>query len=247
MLSKNQAKYIVSLRLKKQRQKYESFIAEGFKLVSELLTSDLIVERIYALPSWIAKNPYQKGPNQAQTIEINADEMKKISSLKSPTSVLAVVKMRNNDFEPKLAENKRYLVLDEIQDPGNLGTIIRSADWFGYNEIICSKDCADCYNSKVVQSTMGSIARVVVNYCDLDELFDANPDIPLYGAVLNGDPLKQVEFPNECFVVIGNEGRGIKPDIVDRLSKGFLIEGKGKAESLNAALATAITLHTITI
>jgi len=245
MLSKNQAKFIVSLRTKKQRQKYESFIAEGVKIVNDIQDSDLMVERIFALSEWIAKNPYQKGPNQPQTIEINADEMKKISSLKTPSPVLAVIRKRKVDFEAVLPVNQRFLVLDEIQDPGNLGTIIRTADWFGLDNIICSNECADCYNPKVIQATMGSIARVKVHYSDLKELFDRNQDIPLYGAILNGEPLKQLKFPESCFIVIGNEGRGINPEISARLTKGFLIEGKGKAESLNAAIATAITLHTI--
>lgn len=245
MLSKNQAKFIASLKLKKQRQIHQAFIAEGDKLVNEIIASDLIVERIFALPTWIAKNPYQKGPNQAQTIEINADEMKKISSLKTPSSVLAVVKTRNADNTGVLSPNERYLVLDEIQDPGNLGTIIRSADWFGFKEIICSDNCADCYNPKVVQATMGSIARVKLHYCDLAQCFDENADIPIYGAILDGKPLKQVEFPEGCFIVIGNEGRGIGAETIKRLDKGFLIEGKGEAESLNAAIAAAITLHTV--
>jgi len=246
MLSKNQAKFIVSLRLKKQRQKYASFIAEGDKLVNETLASDLLIERIFALPNWIAKNPYQKAENHPQAIEINADEMKKISSLKTPSSVLAVVKTRNAPLELKLEANKRYLVLDEVQDPGNLGTIIRTADWFGFDEIFCSKNCADCYNSKVVQSTMGSIVRVKVRYHDLNEVFDKNTNIPIYGATLDGSSIKETTFPESCFVVIGNEGRGINQGILERLEKGFFIEGKGKAESLNAAVATAITLYTIT-
>jgi len=237
MLSKNQAKFIVSLRLKKQRQKYASFIAEGDKLVNEILASDLLIERIFALPIWIAKNPYQKAENQAQTIEINAEEMKKISSLKTPSSVLAVVKTRNAPLELKLEANKRYC---------NLGTIIRTADWFGFDEIFCSKNCADCYNSKVVQSTMGSIVRVKVRYHDLNEVFDKNTNIPIYGATLDGSSIKETTFPESCFVVIGNEGRGINQGILERLEKGFFIEGKGKAESLNAAVATAITLYTIT-
>ncbi len=215
-------------------------------MVNEILASDLLIERIFALPIWIAKNPYQKAENQAQTIEINAEEMKKISSLKTPSSVLAVVKTRNAPLELKLEANKRYLVLDEVQDPGNLGTIIRTADWFGFDEIFCSKNCADCYNSKVVQSTMGSIVRVKVRYHDLNEVFDKNTNIPIYGATLDGSSIKETTFPESCFVVIGNEGRGINQGILERLEKGFFIEGKGKAESLNAAVATAITLYTIT-
>ena len=239
MLSKNEVKYIQSLCHKKQRNETGLFIAEGPKLAEEILASNYIVEKIYALPKWIDKN------NNINAIKINEKELKQISQLQTPNEILLVVKQASADFEPIL-KNNFSVVLDDIQDPGNLGTIIRLCDWFGVQQIICSNNTVELYNPKVIQSTMGSFINVKICYKNLIDFFKANKNIVVLGAALNGTNVYEVAKLKEAILLIGNEGKGISNDLLPFINKKITIPKKGKAESLNAAMATGILLSHLT-
>ena len=253
MISKNKIKYIRSLELKKNRNKEGKFVAEGFKVVDDLLAlqpADLIV----ATGEWL------RGKHQApqtEVIEVTEEELKKVSFLQHPQQVLAVFKQDNCSNKQADDKEKNFgfsnintselnLALDGVQDPGNLGTIIRIADWFGITHIYCSQDTADVYNPKVVQATMGSIARVKVEYGNLLGLVESLPtDVPVYGTLLDGDNIYQQNLENRGLIVMGNEGKGISPALAKKVNRRLLIpnfpEGRATADSLNVAIATAIT------
>ena len=259
MISKNKIKYIRSLELKKNRNKEGKFVAEGFKVVDDLLAlqpADLIV----ATAEWL------RGKHLApltEVIEVTEEELKKVSFLQHPQQVLAVFrqdtgcnKQDSNNSQEEAKENnfgfskintqELSLALDGVQDPGNLGTIIRIADWFGITHIYCSQDTADVYNPKVVQATMGSIARVKVEYGNLLALVESLPaDVPVYGTLLDGDNIYQQQLENRGLIVMGNEGKGISPALAKKVNRRLLIpnfpEGRATADSLNVAIATAIT------
>lgn len=233
MISKNEIKHIQTLYHKKQRNELKLFIAEGPKLVEEVLNSHYIIDKIYATENWTNKT------NKPFVI-VTDDELKKISLLQTPNQVLAIVKMKDEDEKIKI-ENKLSLVLDGIQDPGNLGTIIRIADWFGVENIICSTDCVDFYNPKVIQSTMGSFIRVNVVYKNLEELLQTT-QLPVYGALLNGTDVRKIEKPKQGLIIIGNEGNGIRENILPYINNAISIKKVGLAESLNAAIATGVLL-----
>ena len=239
MISKNQVKYIQSLGQKKRRDEEGLFIAEGPKIVAELLAEPgCHIKQIYALNNWIESNNLNVLP---EVIEITEEELEKISQLKTPNQVLLVAeKMKWGEEET--IKNTITLVLDTIQDPGNMGTIIRLADWFGIKQIICSHECADIYNPKVVQSSMGSIARVRVNYADLKDWLKKNKDIPVYATAMDGNDISYMKKINEGIIIIGNESKGISVEILAETNTKITIKGKGKAESLNAAVATGIIL-----
>ena len=241
MISKNKIKYIRSLELKKNRNKEGKFVAEGFKVVDDLLAlqpADLIV----------ATGECLRGKHfgaETEVIEVTDEELKKVSFLQHPQQVLAVFKQATSgDYSINTSELS--LALDGVQDPGNLGTIIRIADWFGITHIYCSQDTADVYNPKVVQATMGSIARVKVEYGDLLGLVESLPaDVPVYGTLLDGDNIYQQTLENRGLIVMGNEGKGISPALAKKVNHKLLIpnfpEGRATADSLNVAIATAIT------
>lgn len=235
MLSRNEVKYIQSLRQKKNRDEERLFVAEGVKIVSELLQAGFDVKKTYALKDWIDQNT-----NVKNAILINDDELKKISNFETPNKVVAIVHQKKQSAIPDL-KNKITLVLDGIQDPGNLGTIIRTADWFGVKNIIASSDTADVYNAKVVQATMGSIARINIFYTDLTSFLSTQKIIVL-GAALDGENISDATKLNECLLIIGNESKGIRNDIQLYIQKRISIHRIGNAESLNAAVATGIIL-----
>jgi RNA methyltransferase, TrmH family len=240
MLSKSQIKYIQSLGQKKQRDEEGVFIAEGPKIVEELLmAANAEVLQVYALKEWIEKNASQQ--LKIPLIEIEETELARISQLQTPNSVLAIVKQAANNIEIE-AVGTIMLALDGIQDPGNMGTIIRIADWFGIKQIVCSINCADRYNTKVVQSTMGSIVRVEMQYTDLANWLVQQKNIPLYAAALSGENIHTIPKLTEGVIVIGNESKGISPAIMDKVTTKITIPRKGQAESLNAAVATGIIL-----
>lgn len=239
MLSKNEVKYIQSLCHKKQRNETGLFIAEGPKLAEEILASNYIVEKIYALPKWIDKN------NNINAVEITEKELNQISQLQTPNEILLIVKQASVAFEPIL-KNNFTVVLDDIQDPGNLGTIIRLCDWFGVQQIICSNNTVELYNPKVIQSTMGSFVNVKICYKNLIDFFKANKNIAVLGAVLNGTNVYEIAKLKEAILLIGNEGKGISNDLLPFINKKITIPKKGKAESLNAAMATGILLSHLT-
>ena len=242
MIAKNQLKYIQSLGQKKPRDNDNVFVAEGPKLVAELLqASNCKIIRIYALKNWIEQNP----ETTAEVIEVTEAELEKISQLKTPNLVLAVAEKIKWDADMQL-KGSISLALDAIQDPGNMGTIIRLADWFGVKNILCSNDCADIYNPKVVQASMGSITRVRVEYTDILSLLKNNNDIRVYAAVLDGRDITKMEKLNEGIIIIGNESKGINDELLKLSNVQITIPGKGKAESLNAAVATGIILSHLT-
>jgi RNA methyltransferase, TrmH family len=238
MLSKKVIKDIQSLGHKKLRDEAGLFVAEGRKIVEELInTKGVVIDTIYAVPDWIDYYP------DLQNVKVvTKAELQRISFLTTPNKVLALVK-----YFPVQEPSTKSLVLylDEIQDPGNLGTILRIADWFGIYNVVCSEQCADHYNPKVVQATMGSIARVRV-YSDY-ELQWLRSQKPVYVATVEGTDMDRFGKVNEGVLVIGNESRGIREEILDLATARVSIPKKGGAESLNAAIATGILLsHMLT-
>jgi len=240
MLVKSKVKYIQTLGQKKFRQEEGLFIAEGPKLVQELLESTAAsVTEIFALPDWIAA--HQHLLQHADCTPITEADLEKISQLATPNKVLALVKQFDNSVLP-IAKDTVVLALDTIQDPGNMGTIIRIADWFGIRQIVCNEETADSYNPKVVQATMGSIARVSIYYTDLVSWIKEQKEISLYAAALDGRNVTMMDQVKEGIIVIGNESKGISPEILQLADIKITIPRKGQAESLNAAVATGIIL-----
>lgn len=235
MISKNEIKYIQSLFQKKNRDAERLFIAEGVKLVDELLHSNFIIKKIFATAAWMQQHPSVTG---AMCIE--DFELQKISGLATPNRVLAVVEQHLPAKDP-VEKKQVILALDGVQDPGNFGTIIRIADWFGITQIVTGNDTADVYNPKTVQATMGSITRVDTWHKDLASWL-AKVQTPVYGALLNGKNIYETERLNEGIIVIGNESKGIRENILPFIKYPVTIPAKGKAESLNAAVATGIIL-----
>jgi len=243
MFNKTHTKYIQSLHHKKFRDENGVFIAEGPKLVAELLDSrEFACLQLFALQEWLANN--EKLLQRYSGLEIFAVkdfELEKISLLTAPNNVLAVFKKKPQAV-PVDITGKITLVLDTMQDPGNLGTIIRTADWFGIENIICSPACADMYNPKVVQSTMGSLARVNIFYTDLEEWLHKNKKIKKYATALNGKNINELKNIKEAIIIIGNEGKGISDAVMHTVEEKITIPRIGEAESLNAAVATGIIL-----
>ncbi len=244
MITKNQVKYIQSLGQKKSRDIENRFIAEGPKLVNELLIAENCrIVQLFALKKWIDEN--LNASDHTEVIEISDAELEKISQLTTPNQVLAVIEKIQWKNDPEI-KGDISLALDTIQDPGNMGTIIRLADWFGIKNIFCSTDCADVYSPKVVQASMGSISRVRVEYTDILSWLKENNDLPIYAAVLNGRDITKMEKITEGIIVIGNESKGINAEMLKLANVPITIPGKGKAESLNAAVATGIILSHLT-
>jgi RNA methyltransferase, TrmH family len=236
MFSKSQIKLINSLKQKKYRQKHGLFVVEGKKVISELLDSSLNLQAIYT-----TEDIFNADPGKVEIIK-EAD-LKKISRLATPQTALALFEIPETK-EPEL--KGLTLALDDLQDPGNLGTIIRMCDWFDIKNLICSDNTADCYNAKVVQATMGSIARVNIYYTNLPEYLEKASTVqPVYGAFLEGENVYREELPSEGILVMGNEANGISENVASKISKKLLIPRFGdhpKTESLNVATATAILL-----
>jgi len=242
MLVKQKVKYIQSLGQKKFREQEGLFVAEGPKIVKELIESGNVnINELYAIKEWINEN--EKLLTNIKVNEITPIELERISQLTAPNRVVAVVKQFNK--ETAITKNKITLALDTIQDPGNLGSIIRIADWFGIPQLVCSNDCADIYNSKVVQATMGSIARVKFLYTELREWLVAQNNIDIYATALSGENITAMKKIKEGVIVIGNESKGIDPSILKLANTKITIPKRGKAESLNAAVATGIILSHI--
>ncbi len=233
MLSKNELKYIQSLCQKKQRQAEGLFIAEGTKLVDELLKSHYNIRKLYALAGWA-----QQYQGSHEVVTITDIELEKISGLQTPNQVLAVAEQRLPAKEPE-TKAQLTLVLDGIQDPGNFGTIIRIADWFGITQIVASEDTVELYNPKVIQSTMGSFIRVNIWYRSVHD-FLQTATVPVYGALLNGKNMHGEPPVTEGLLVIGNESKGIGKELLPYISHPITIPRLGGAESLNAAVAAGI-------
>lgn len=240
MLSKNKIKYIQSLKDKKGRAEHGVFVAEGNKMVGELL-QHMPCSLLVATSAFLRENII---PEVGELIEVSEEELCKASFLKTPQQVLGIFVIPSCDSQDVDWSNSLSLMLDGIQDPGNLGTIIRLADWYGIRHILCSADTADVYNPKVVQATMGALARVKVHYVDLPEWLAAHPSIPVYGTFLDGENMYGQTLSSNGVVVMGNEGNGIRPEVARYISQRLFIPtfppGSQSSESLNVAVATAI-------
>jgi TrmH family RNA methyltransferase len=235
MVSKNQIKLISGLHLKKNRIANQLFIAEGVKVIQELLKSNFKLEHLY-----FTEPLFDEVPSVLKSI-ISESELKKISALSTPNNCLAVFKI---PAIPPIIEQGIILALDDIRDPGNLGTILRLCDWFGISQVICSEQTVDLYNPKVVQATMGSISRVNVSYVNL-KLFLQNSSLPIIGTFMDGSNIYKENLPKEAIVVMGNEANGISQEIENCILKRLTIPRFGDlqlTESLNVASATAIVL-----
>ncbi|MFZ4796301.1 MAG: RNA methyltransferase [Bacteroidia bacterium] len=237
MLSKRTIQFLKSLKDKASRHAEGFFLVEGSKTAIEILTSNLHIEAIYATKEWC--NIFPKYKNHAKLFLCTQNEIEQISSLKSTRDVIVQVAMKDKFFKYNHLKNDFTIVLDEIQDPGNLGTIIRIADWYGIKNIVCSENTADCYNNKCIQATMGSIARVNIFYENLVHFFEQNK-LPVYGAFMEGTALKNATLTTPSILVIGNEGKGINENLQPFITQKISIKRFGEAESLNAAIATAI-------
>lgn len=231
MVTKNQIKRILSLQQKKYRKQYGLFFVESQKVIQELLDSDFILEELFVTEDIFGNVP-------ARSI-ISENELKKISALTNANNCLAVFRIPE---EKKIEEKNLIVALDKIRDPGNLGTIIRLCDWFGIKELVCSEDTVDLYNPKVLQATMGSIARVNVSYVNLNE-FLSNTKFPVFGTFIEGENIYKTNLPKEGIIVLGNEANGISAEIEALVTQKITIPRFGNnTESLNVATATAIVL-----
>lgn len=240
MLSKNKIKYIHSLELKKNRKEEGVFIAEGHKLVGDLL-GHFPCKLIVALPNWLEKNPKVTAD---EIIEVTPDELSRASLLKTPQDVLAIFEQPHYETSTDVMKHSLCLALDDVQDPGNLGTIIRLADWFGIENIFCSHGTVDVYNPKVIQATMGALARVKLHYCDLVKLITSVKDIPIFGTFLDGNNIYGEKLSDNGLIIMGNEGNGVSKEVTKLINKKLYIPNyptsRETSESLNVAIATAI-------
>ena len=260
MLSKSDIQNVAALRQKKFRQKYNQFIVEGEKMSEEVLSaSQFSIVSIFAVREWLDKNARALKSYEQKTKEVSETELKLISGLTTPNKVVMLLQIPLPDLaisisDSGLTENIKsetqnpksfFLYLDGIQDPGNMGTIWRIADWFGIENVLCSDTCVDTWNPKVIQACMGAFLRVRTREINFAELKKTFPAYPIYGAVLGGDNIfgqkfAQLEKNERGIIVVGNEGNGISPDILREIQYQISIPRAGKAESLNAAVATGI-------
>lgn len=235
MVSKSQIKLIKSLSQKKFRNRHELFVVEGVKGIREFLNSPYTLDSLYTI------GPNFDVPDHLWNL-VDEKDLKKISFLKTPQQALAVFSIPEQN---ELVKNGIVLILDGVRDPGNLGTIIRLCDWFGIRSLVCSEDTVDCYNPKVVQATMGSLTRVDVTYTNLPEFLLRNKNVPVYGAMLDGENIYSSDLPHSAFIIMGNEANGISEEVEKLLSHRINIPQFGEdqnTESLNVATATAIIL-----
>lgn len=238
MLSKSQISFIKSLHQKKYRKEHGLFIVEGIKSIKEFIQSSYQIHTLFYNSEQY--NLLPKLPANINLFEVKNAELDKISTLQTPQSFLALVYIpKNKELALKALKNQFTLVLDGVQDPGNMGTIIRTADWFGFKNVICSPDCVEVFNPKTVQATMGSLARVNVYEADLPTLLAEN-NIPVFGALLNGESIYKTEWGTEGLVILGNEGKGISSEVIKKINKPVTIPKIGEAESLNVAVSAAI-------
>ncbi|MCZ2084230.1 MULTISPECIES: RNA methyltransferase [unclassified Kaistella] len=238
MLTAHKIKILQSLDKKKFRQKYNLFLVEGNKTIKEIPTSDYRINEVFSV------NPADSSLGNLTATEITPNDLKKISFLQHPKDSVAVCELKE---ELLLEESGVQLILDGIQDPGNLGTIIRLADWFGISQIICSEDTADFYNPKVIQASMGSFLRVNIVYQNLENYLTKNTQ-PIIGTDMNGSSFYDYKFPEKFNLVLGNEGNGIRPEIEKLLTDKVTIPRFGKSqttESLNVAMSAGIILGQI--
>ncbi|MEY2811427.1 MAG: hypothetical protein RI991_422 [Bacteroidota bacterium] len=245
MITKSDVKYIQSLAHKKFREEEGVFVIEGTKMVGELIQEfpDKIVH-LYATQQWVDEVVREKILDSKISV-IDEMTLGKISQLKSPNQVLAVVKIPTHLAKDN-STSKLTVVLDQIQDPGNLGTIIRTCDWFGVQSIVCSLDTVDAYNPKTVQSAKGSLLRMNIQYADLITYLSSKKGVAIYAAALNGNSIYEIEVKEPSIIIVGNEASGISKEVMVLANQTITIPKIGKAESLNAGIATAIILSHFT-
>ncbi len=244
-VSKNTIKYIQSLRQKKFRQKYDKFVVEGDKMVRELLEHrSEWVETLFALPNWMEHLPPQQWPPALQAITVSENELSRLSLLKTPNQVLALVRQPRYALRAADLTGGLSLYLDDLQDPGNMGTLLRLADWFGISTVICSPNCVEVFNPKVIQASMGAFLRVSTIVADFEAVRNTAPGLTIFGADMEGENVFQADLPQTGVLVIGNEGAGITPAVMEQVTHRVSIpRGKGGgAESLNAAVAAGIII-----
>ena len=239
MISKNQIKFVKSLQLKKHRIEHRCFIVESTKNVLEILKSDYEIVQLFATKKWIELNKVDVSVSVNEIVE---KELGRISALKTASEVLVVVRMK--DVLEEINFNGVNLMLDDIRDPGNLGTLIRICDWFAVKNIYLSKNSVDVYNPKVVQSTMGSLHRVNIIYTDLLNVLDkVGEDVVVFAAVMNGENIKNIKSTDNSLIVFGNESLGISKEILNIIDRKITINKIGNAESLNVSVSAAIILN----
>lgn len=242
-LTNNLRKMVASLGNARNRREEGCFVAEGTKCVCDTW-QNFHCRYLFATTAWIEQ--HGKSLPGANPIVVKRADMERMSQLSTPSQVLAVYELPDTEFDETKLFSNLVIALDRVQDPGNLGTIIRIADWFGITDIVCSPDTVDVYNPKVVQATMGAISRVKVHYLDLVNLIKCNPDVPVYGTFLDGRNIYETSLTPHGIVVLGNEGQGISNEVGDLIKRRLFIpsypQERPTSESLNVSMATAITI-----
>lgn len=242
MISKATGKFIKSLQVKKYRKEEQSFIVEGAKSVAELLRSDFEVKWLAATDDFLQLHANVLSNRHIEWTEASAKELGQLGTFQTNDGALAIASMKPN--QPLTVQNEYALILDDIRDPGNLGTIIRTADWYGIDKIIASEETADFYNPKVISATMGSFCRVQLYYANLVEYLNAT-HLPVYGTFLNGKNIYTVDFEKAGLIAMGNEANGISTEVGQLVTVPITIPKRGGAESLNVSIATAIVLDNV--
>jgi TrmH family RNA methyltransferase len=247
-LSKIRIKYLSSLKIKKLRDSSGQFIIEGDKIIRDLLSrNEVLIRELIATPSWISRNHSLIGKKALETIEAGEQELSRISSFETPPPVMALIDIPKITIDHQKLADYLSIGLDGIQDPGNLGTIIRTADWYGISDILCSQDCADCFNPKVIQASMGAIMNVSVHYVNLHDtlqILSVHPGYTICGTFMKGESLFSMKPVSSGLIMFGNEARGISKELDSFISKRITIPSsnlsKSRVESLNVASAVAI-------
>jgi RNA methyltransferase, TrmH family len=250
-LSKAKNKHLQALKLKKFREDLGLFTVEGEKMVAEILSSKSTeIEEIFALDSWIAANEKALWAHQTKIVAVSEAELKLISNLITPNKVLVVAKKTTLPYNNEIIGKSFCFYLDGIQDPGNLGTILRIADWFSIPYVFCSPNTVELWNPKVIQASMGAFLRVRSSEITFEELTNRFPELPIFAAILMGDNVFETvikpDFPRRGIVIIGNEGQGISAELIEKAQFKITIPGGGGAESLNAAVSTGIIAAVLT-
>lgn len=246
MISKNKAKFIISLQKKKVRDEERLFIIEGDKLVKEFLAAKIPVKTLIARPEFLSSLPDDLTRFVNEIEDVSYEELKHISTLKTPHNALAVIPVPDRNLDTNDVLKGLCVALDFVQDPGNLGTIIRAAAWFGIKNIVCSEDCVDVYNPKVIQASMGALLNVSVFYYDLKKLFTsaAKNKIPIFGTMLEGDSIYNHKLDNKGIILLGNESKGISDELIPFITEKIMIPKFSKAkqgiDSLNVGMAASV-------
>lgn len=245
MLSKNKARFIVSLQRKKVRDEEKLYVIEGDKIVKEFLAAGVPVKLLVAKPEFLKSLPGDLIKKAYEVEQVGYDELKQVSTLKTPHNALALVSIEEQNIDIQSVSNELCCAVESVQDPGNLGTIIRASAWFGIKNIICSQDCVDVYNPKVIQASMGSLLHVKVSYYGLKDILSEtrNSGKPVFGTTLEGDSIYNHQLANHGIILLGNESRGISPELLSFVSDRIMIPGTGirpGIDSLNVGMAAAV-------